>query len=183
MRQQFAAGKIIDDIVRREQKRLGVDSPPPEVRFRGIWTGAFLVPAGLLIFGFSMQYDAHWSGALAGMFIGIFGIQVIATVCYTYSIDSYRVEGSEVSQLFNFFRQETSFTIAFYGVDLCKAIGYQFAFLMFALVGSLLAFIPVVWLMWKGRAVREQLGQPVNVSVAEEIHEEHREFQRRQNET
>lgn len=136
------------------------------------------MPAGLLIFGFSMQYDAHWSGALAGMFIGIFGLQVVATVCYTYSIDSYRVEGLEVSQLFNFFRQETSFTIAFYGVDLCKAIGYHFAFIMFALVGSVLALAPVVWLMWKGKSMREQLGQPKNVSVAEEILMEHREFQR-----
>ena len=125
-----------------------------------------------------MQYNAHWSGVLAGMFIGIFGLQVIATVCYTYSIDSYRVEGSEVSQLFNFVRQETSFTVGFYGVDLCNAIGYQFAFLMFALVGSLLAFLPVVWIMWKGKSTREQLGQPKNVSVAEEILQTHQEFQR-----
>ncbi|KAE8327020.1 major facilitator superfamily domain-containing protein [Aspergillus sergii] len=177
---EFAAGKIIDDIVHRDSIRLGVDSPPPEVRFKGIWTGAALIPAGLLIFGFTTQYNSHWSGPLAGMFIGIFGIQVVATVCYTYSIDSYRVEGSEVSQFFNFCRQSTSCTVAFYGVNLCNAIGYQFAFIMFALVGSLLAFAPNVWLMWKGAWIRERLGRPENVSVAEEIISSHHEFNRMQ---
>ncbi|KAJ5638168.1 MFS general substrate transporter [Penicillium lividum] len=177
---EFAAGMIIDDIVHRESIRLGVDSPPPEVRFKGIWTGAALIPAGLLIFGFTIQYNSHWSGPLAGMFIGIFGVQVVATVCYTYSIDSYRVEGSEVSQFFNFCRQSTSCTVAFYGVKLCTAIGFQFAFIMFALVGSVLAFAPVVWLMWKGAWVREKLGRPVNVSVVEEIISRHHEFHRMQ---
>jgi hypothetical protein len=139
------------------------------VRFKGLWTGAILVPAGLLIFGFTMQYKTHWVGPLAGMFLGIFGIQIVATVCYTYSIDSYRVEGSEVAQFFNFCRQSTSCTIAFYAARLCESIGYQFAFLMFALVGSVLAFAPVLWLMWKGEHIREKLGRPIDVSVAEEI--------------
>lgn len=127
------------------------------------------MPAGLLIFGFTMQYKSHWVGPLAGMFIGIFGVQVVATVCYTYSIDSYRVEGSEVSQLINLFRQGFSCTVAFYAVKLCDSIGYQFAFLLFALVGSVLVFMPMLWLMWRGGVIRERLGQPVNVSVAEEI--------------
>jgi hypothetical protein len=169
---------IIDNIVHKSSVRLGIDSPPPEVRFKGIWTGAALVPAGLLIFGFTIQYNSHWSGPLAGMFIGVFGIQVVATVCYTYSIDSYRVEGSEVSQFFNFCRQSTSCTVAFYGVKLCNAVGFQFAFIMFALVGSLLAFAPVVWLMWKGEWARERLGRPKNVSVAQEIIANHHEFNR-----
>ncbi|KAL2833751.1 major facilitator superfamily domain-containing protein [Aspergillus cavernicola] len=154
---EFAAGRIIDKIIRREATRLNVDNPPPEVRFKGLWTGAALVPAGLLIFGCTMHYKTHWVGPLAGMFIGIFGIQIIATVCYTYSIDSYRVEGSEVAQFFNFCRQSTSCTIAFYGVDLCKRIGYQYAFLMLRLWG--------VSLLLR----RERLGKPRNVSVAEEI--------------
>ena len=40
---------------------------------------------------------------------------------------------------------------------------------MFALVGSVLAFAPVLWLMWKGEYIREKLGRPTDVSVAEEI--------------
>lgn len=139
------------------------------MRLKGLWSGAALVPAGLLIFGFTMEYETHWVRPLVGLFIGIFGIQIVATVCYTYSIDSYRVEGSEVSQFINFCRQTTSFTVAFYAVDLCEAIGFQFAFLMFALVGTILVLPSIVWLVWKGGSIRERLGRPINVSVAQEI--------------
>ncbi|KAL3475210.1 major facilitator superfamily domain-containing protein [Aspergillus californicus] len=162
---EFAAGHIIDKIIQHSRD----PSPPPEIRFRGLWTGAALVPTGLLIFGFTMAYKTHWVGPLAGMFIGIFGLQIVSTVCYTYSIDSYRAEGSEVAQFFNFCRQGTSCTIAFYGVELCRRVGYQFAFLMFALVGSGLALGPVVWLVFWGGGVRERLGRPRGVSVAEDI--------------
>lgn len=51
---------------------------------------------------------------------------------------------------------------------------------MFALVGSVLAFAPVVWLMWKGAWVREKLGKPASVSVAEDIIANHRDFDRTQ---
>lgn len=34
-----------------------------------------------------------------GMGIGCFGIQVITTTCYTYAIDCYRIEGSEVESV------------------------------------------------------------------------------------
>lgn len=145
------------------------------MRLRGIWPGAILTPAGLLIFGFTMQYKTHWTGPLFGMFIGIFGLQIVATATYTYSVDCYRVEGSEVAQLFNVIRQDTSFTVAFYAISLCEAIGYQWAFVLFALVGSGLAFVPIVYLQFRGEKLRAQLGEPHDVSVAEEVIARHRE--------
>lgn len=56
-------------------------------------------------------------------------------------------------------------TYAFYVVELCEKIGYQFAFLMFVCLGSVLAFLPIVALMWKGEEWREQLGTPKRVSA------------------
>lgn len=116
-----------------------------------------------------MQYESHWTGPLFGMFIGMFGLQIVATATYTYSVDCYRIEGSEVAQLFNVLRQETSFTIAFYAIKLCESIGFHLAFLIFALVGGVLAFAPIVILMWRGGQIRHRLGEPHNVSVAEEV--------------
>ena len=123
------------------------------------------MPAGLLIYGFSIQYPTPWFPALFGMFLAIFGLQVIATVCYTYPIDCYRPEGSEISQLINFFRQLTGMTVAFYVVRLCDAIGYQYGFIIFTTLSSVLAFVPVLWLMKYGKSVRERLGVPHNVNV------------------
>lgn len=87
---------VLDAVVKAERKRLGGEDPPPEARLKAIWTGEILVPVGLLIYGFCIQYDVHWMGALIGMGTACFGIQVVATTCYTYSIDCYRPEGSEV---------------------------------------------------------------------------------------
>lgn len=80
---------------------------------------------------------------------------MITTTCYTYapypcnesehpadntsySIDCYRAEGSEVSQVFNFFRQEIGMTFAFYVLHLAEKIGYQWTFFFFACMGSVL---------------------------------------------
>ena len=138
-----------------ETRRLG-RNPESEVRLKAIWTGAFLVPAGLLIYGFSIQYPTPWFPALFGMFIAIFGLQVIATVCYTYPVDCYRPEGSEIAQLINFIRQLTGMTVAFYVVRLCRAIGYQYGFIIFMILSSVLAFLPMLWLMKYGRETREK---------------------------
>lgn len=138
------------------------------MRLKGLWLEAALVPA-VLIFGFTMEYETHWAGSLVNLFIEIFGIQVMATMCLTHSIDSHRVEGSEIFQFINFCCQTASFPVAFYAVDLCEAIGFQLDFLAFALVGTILDLPSIVWLLWKGGSIRERLGRPVNVSVAQEI--------------
>ncbi|KAK3066227.1 hypothetical protein LTR53_017515 [Teratosphaeriaceae sp. CCFEE 6253] len=151
---ELCAGWVVDAIVKREKRKLGGRDPEPEVRLRAIWTGEVLVPTGLLIYGpnpflrsmadadrlpgFCLQYHTVWIAPILGMGIACFGLQVITTTCYTYSIDCYRREGSEVSQLFNFFRQEIGMTFAFYVIHLADAIGYQWTFFFFACMGSIL---------------------------------------------
>jgi MFS family permease len=94
---EFSAGWVVDLIVRRERALLGRD-PEPEVRLKGMWLGEFCVPAGLLIYGFTLQYHAMWFAPIFGMGLACFGLQIITTTTYTYAIDCYRVEGSEVSE-------------------------------------------------------------------------------------
>lgn len=53
------------------------------------------------------------------------------------------------------YRQEIGMTFAFYAIVLGQAIGgYHLLFVFFACVGSILAFIPILFLMWKGEAIR-----------------------------
>lgn len=160
------AGCVVLDAIVNRARRNGAN-PPPEVRLKAIWTGAVLVPTGLINYGFTLQYHVFWFVPLLGMAIACFGLQVIATTCYTYSIDSYRAQGSEISQLFNLIRQTFGMTYAFYVVLLCKKIGYQWAFFMFAMLGSVAAFLPIVVLMFKGEEIRHQLGVPKNISQLE----------------
>lgn len=163
---ESVAGVVLDLIVKRaharqQQQRQRDDSNgkiEPEARLHAIWTGAILVPVGLLIYGFAIEYRVHWLVALFGMAVGVFGLQPIATTCYTYSIECYQDQGSEVATFFNFLRQCFGLTFAFYVVDLCERIGYQVAFVLFVIWGSVLGFVPIVVLMWKGKVIREWVG-------------------------
>lgn len=174
-----AAGPVCDAVVRRAERRRRsrwsaaagsggtgtgevtgagtgtVTVTEPESRLQAIWTGAVLLPAGLLIYGFTIQYRTHWFVPLFGMGLAVFGLQPVGTTCYTYSIDCHREHGGDVAILFNFLRQTFGMTFAFYVVDLCHAIGYQWAFVLFVIWGSVLGFAPIVALMWKGREIRE----------------------------
>lgn len=148
---ELAAGLVLDSIVKTKMRK--TVHFQPEIRLQAIWHGEILVPAGLLIYGFTMQDKTSWVGPLMGMGIAAFGLQVITTTCYTYATDCHREQSNDVAQLFNFIRQTFGFTFAFYAVDLCDSIGYQFTFLLFAILGSVLAFIPILGLI--GRAKRQ----------------------------
>lgn len=161
---ECVSGWVVDLIVKRERKRLGRD-PEPEVRLKAIWMGEVIVPAGLLIYGFCLQYRTAWIAPILGMGIACFGLQIITTTTYTYAIDCYPTQSSEVAQLFNFIRQTFGMTFAFYVVHLGDKIGFQWTFLMFALIGGVLAFIPMLFVIFKGEAWRKRLGQPTGVNA------------------
>ncbi|GAB7351598.1 hypothetical protein MBLNU459_g2219t1 [Dothideomycetes sp. NU459] len=161
---ELAGGMVVDAVTRREKRRLGGVEPEPEIRLKAIWTGEILVPVGLLIYGFCIQYGTPWIAPLLGMGIACFGLQVVTVTSYTYALDCYRNEGSEVSLLFNFVRQEIGMTFAFYVLPMCKKIGYQWTFLFFALCFGVLAFIPILTLMFRGTRIRQRYGEPRGIN-------------------
>ena len=51
-------------------------------------------------------------------------------------------------------------TFAFYAIPLATAMGgYEWLFLFFTGLGSVLAFIPILVLMYKGEAIRRRMEQ------------------------
>jgi len=161
---EFGGGMVVDRIMNRERQLRGTDVEP-EVRLKAIWTGEILVPIGLLMYGFGVQYNVHFMIPIIAMGIAMAGVQVITTVAYIYAIECYRSEANEISQLINLIRQEFGFTFAFYAIRLGDAIGYQFTFLIFVLLGSGVAFVPIVWLMLRGQRIRERLGYPKSLQL------------------
>lgn len=168
---ECVSGWVVDLILKREARRLGHD-PEPEVRLKLVWVANALLPAGLLIYGFCLQYHTVWIAPILGMGIACFALQMITTTTYTYAIDCYRHESAEVAQLFNFVRQEIGFTFAFYVVHLGENIGFQFVFLMFALIGGVLAFIPMLFIIFKGEETRKKLGPPKGVNAFDSMLDE-----------
>ncbi|KAF9067103.1 MFS general substrate transporter, partial [Rhodocollybia butyracea] len=147
---ETAGGWVVDSLMNRARRRAG-PSAPCEIRLKAVWTGEIIVPVGLLWYGFSIQFGAPWIVPILGMGVACFGLQCITTVI----ADCHSSDMAEVAQVFNFIRQEIAMTFAFYAIVLGEAMGgYHWLFIFFAGVGSILAFIPILVLMWKGEAIR-----------------------------
>ena len=97
------AGPFSDYIIRRMMARNG-GHEEPEMRLRAIYLGAFLSPAGLLIFGVTLSYKTNFYIPVVALGIYTFGLEIIGTVCTTYAVDSYRQQSPEVGALFSVFR-------------------------------------------------------------------------------
>ncbi|CAK5284455.1 unnamed protein product [Mycena citricolor] len=154
---ELAGGLVIDRTMRNSRKKGG--EAVPEVRLSGIWPGVILQPVGLLVWGFCWQYKTHWLGPTFGFAILCFAIQIVATVLYSYVADCYKPQMPETAQVYNFTRQIFGMTLGFWSIPMGMKIGFQFMGLTLALVGLVL-FLPVVYLMYHGKAMRERLGQP-----------------------
>ncbi|KAJ6460438.1 MFS general substrate transporter [Mycena vulgaris] len=155
---ELLGGIVIDRSMYLSRKGKGGEVVP-EVRLQGIWVGAILQPIGLLIWGFCWQYKTHWIGPTMGFTIMCFAIQIISTVLYSYCADCYKPQMPEIAQVFNFGRQTVGMTVGFWAIPLGTKIGYHYMSITLALIG-LVTFAPIVFLMYRGRNVREKMGQP-----------------------
>ena len=162
---EFCSGWVVDALYIRAQRRHvqkhQTGHAPPEVRLAAIWPGEILVTVALLMYGFTLHYhgSVSWFAPIFAIGLGCFGLQIITTTCYTYAIDCYREHSSEVAQVFNFARQMFGMTFAFYAVDVGEEIGFHLLFVIYAILGGVVAFIGILLVMWKGQQWRERIAR------------------------
>ncbi|KAF8161396.1 MFS general substrate transporter [Crassisporium funariophilum] len=161
---ELCSGPVTDGMMLRARRRAlqSGETVPAEVRLRGIWTGAILVPVGLIMYGVTVHFATTFIAPCIGMAVACFGIQIVTSVCYTYSCsDCYRSRSNDVSQCFNFLRQVFGLTLGFYSIPFGERIGYQWSFTVFAAICSI-SFLPIVVLMYRGEKWRKALGYPTS---------------------
>jgi len=157
---EVVSGPVTDKLMERSRKRDG--RVRPEARLRGMWPAIFLLPAGLLMFGFSIsnhELKHSYIGATVGMAVTCFAVQMITTPIIAYCVDCYKPQSAEVVQLLNFARQEMSFTVGFWAIRYGDMVGFQFSAITYACV-SVFFFLPVLWIMIYGERLRARLGEP-----------------------
>ncbi|KAJ7590079.1 MFS general substrate transporter [Mycena floridula] len=154
---ELLGGVIIDRSMRLSRKK--TKAVIPEVRLHGIYTGVALVPIGVLIWGFCIQYKTHYIGPVFGFGITCFGIQIISTVLYAYCSDCYKPQTPEVAQIFNFGRQTVGMTVGFWAIPFGDKIGYHLMAVVLAII-ALVCFLPILYLMRAGQALRAKQGAP-----------------------
>lgn len=88
----FAIGAVSDRMVKAKSKPRP-DTPSgtmqPEYRLPPLVVGAFFIPAGLFLYGWSAQYKTHWIVPIIGTaFIGIGNIAVFMCIV-SYLVDAF----------------------------------------------------------------------------------------------
>ncbi|KAF8911596.1 major facilitator superfamily domain-containing protein [Gymnopilus junonius] len=154
---ELLSGPVTDAMMVRARRRAlkRGETAPAEVRLHGIWTGAITVPAD----GLTIHFATTFIAPCIGMAVACFGIQIVTSVCYTYSCsDCYRSRSNDVSQCFNFFRQIFGLTLGFYSIPFGDKIGFEWSFAVFALI-CVVTFLLIVALMYKGEKWRHALGR------------------------
>ncbi|TFK45023.1 MFS general substrate transporter [Crucibulum laeve] len=162
---ELCSGPVTDAMMQRARKKALArgETASAEVRLQGIWTGAVTVPIGLLIDGLTIHFATTFIAPCIGMAVACFGIQIVTSVCYTYSCsDCYRSRSNDVSQCFNFFRQLFGLTLGFYSIPFGEKIGFEWSFTVFAAI-CIITFLPIVVLMFNGERWRRTLGEPKDI--------------------
>lgn len=170
------AGPAIDLIAKRALKQ--ETEWKPEMRLKAIWPALVTAPAGLIMFGVSIQFGKSWVTPLVGQGIYIFGIEIGTTVMQvlsylqshditmlisnsqTYLLESYPRQGPEASLVFNLARNLMSYTAPFFVQPMLAEVKGSATFGIFAAL--IVFFFPftIGVLMWRGREIRERSGDP-----------------------
>ncbi|OGE49394.1 hypothetical protein PENARI_c021G10568 [Penicillium arizonense] len=152
------AGPSLDLIAKRAMKQ-GREWRP-EYRLKAIWPAVIAVPAGLIMFGTSIQFGKTWITPLIGQAVYIFGIEVATTVIQTYILECYPRQGAEANLVFNLIRNLFSYTSPFFLQPMIANLGTASPFGLFAALTVFFFPFTVGVLMWRGKQIRDKGGDP-----------------------
>ncbi|CAL5872178.1 uncharacterized protein PFLUO_LOCUS6436 [Penicillium psychrofluorescens] len=152
------AGPSLDYIAKHKMKH-GREWRP-EYRLQAVWPSLVAVPAGLIMFGTSLQFGHAWITPLVGQAIYIFGIEVGTTVIQTYILECYPRQGAEANLVFNLIRNIFSYTGPFFVQPMIARLGITSPFALFAALTVFFFPFTMGVLMWRGKEIRDKGGDP-----------------------
>ncbi|KAF8069947.1 major facilitator superfamily domain-containing protein [Lyophyllum atratum] len=154
---EVSAGRLSDYIMYRLAKRHnGIRKP--EYRLYLTTLGAVFMPVGMIVFGICIQKRTMFVVPLVGLAISALGLQITSTCLYAYVSDCYKPQTPESAVLMNLGRG-LSFVIGFFGLPFAERIGYDWAWITFALI-LFIFWLPILALMRFGERWRERMGPP-----------------------
>lgn len=122
--------------------------PAPETRLYGAMVGAIWLPVGLFIYSFTQYGFLHWSGpaiALAPIAIGIF---YIFESTYSFTSDCYGENSSSAIAGQGLMRNTLGAVSPLFASQFFHNVGSQYAGLILAIAGTVLALIPFAFFKW-----------------------------------
>ncbi|KIK63650.1 hypothetical protein GYMLUDRAFT_40719 [Collybiopsis luxurians FD-317 M1] len=154
---EITAGKLSDHLLYILAKRHdGV--PKPEHRLYLTTIAAFMMPVGVIVFGVCVERRMNYVIPLVGVAMSAYGLQMASTCLYAYVADCYKPQTAETGVLMNLSRG-LSFCLAFFALPYGEKVGYDLAWMTFALMLWFFWF-PILALMIWGERWRRILPTP-----------------------
>ncbi|KAJ3813262.1 major facilitator superfamily domain-containing protein [Lentinula lateritia] len=128
----------------------------PEARLFPMMLGAIVLPSALFIFAFTGAYSwVHWIGVCVAGFMFGFALLIIYISGNSYIVDSYSDYAASAIAAKTLVRSEIGAMVPLYVNQMFNNMGFQYAGLLLALVGVLIAPIPFIFYRY-GERIRSK---------------------------
>ncbi|KAJ5550609.1 hypothetical protein N7535_001447 [Penicillium sp. DV-2018c] len=128
----------------------------PEFRVPLLFVGAFLIPTGLFIYGWTAQYRVHWIAPNIGAVLfgagNIFAFQCIQT----YFVDTYARYAASALAAGAFLRSLAGFGFPLFAPYMYSALGYGWGNSLLGFVAVVIGTLAPVFLWRFGEALRKK---------------------------
>ncbi|KAF2214250.1 hypothetical protein CERZMDRAFT_37787 [Cercospora zeae-maydis SCOH1-5] len=149
------AAKFADRIYKR-LKAKNNDIGRSEFRVPLMFPGAAMVPVGLLIYGWSAQFEVHWIVPNIGTAIFAAGNQLVFQNCQTYLVDSYTRYAASAIAATAVLRSFGGFAFPLFASAMYSSLGYGWGNTTLAFVGIAVGIPSPFILWWFGEALRKK---------------------------
>ncbi|XP_044723964.1 major facilitator superfamily domain-containing protein [Hirsutella rhossiliensis] len=138
-------GPLIDWSYRRKLAR----SPEhlPEFRVPLIFPGAIISCLGLFVYGWAAQYHVHWLAVDVGIFMSMFGMQLMGLPLKAYVMDSYPDHTGSALAASQFLESLTAFLFPLFAPSMYDALGYGWGNSTLAFAGLVFG-VPTPLILW-----------------------------------
>ncbi|THV06107.1 MFS polyamine transporter [Dendrothele bispora CBS 962.96] len=143
---------LIMPIQERIYARVTVNGTYPEARLYPMMLGAICLPSALMIFAFTGAYSwVHWIGPCVAGYLFGFALIIIYISGNSYIVDSYSDYAASAIAAKTLVRSEIGAMVPLYINQMFHNMGFQYAGLLLALIGVVIAPIPFIFFWWGGR--------------------------------
>ncbi|KAG8423743.1 hypothetical protein J3458_000609 [Metarhizium acridum] len=143
-------------LVQKLETETGVPgASEPEFRLPPAIMGAFLVPAGIFMFGWSTYPWVHWIVPIIGSCVFAIGNVLLFTGIFTFLVDAYPLYAASALAANAFVRCIFAAAFPLFGVQMYEKLGYQWASSLLAFL--MVAMVPFPYIFFRyGRRIRSK---------------------------
>ncbi|KAI3390895.1 hypothetical protein diail_8440 [Diaporthe ilicicola] len=125
----------------------------PEYRLRQLPVGAFLLPGGFFLYGWTVQYQVHWILPIIGTGIIGMGNIVIFMSLQLYLVDAFTIFAASSLAANTVVRSVAGAALPLAGLSLYDALGYGWGNSLLGFIALAMTPLPF-WIMAKGEWMR-----------------------------